>query len=159
MVCVCLSPAQLVPSVHPPLKTPLLICVCRGHALFTVYPRSMRSWWVRWDTLCRDFENAYPYFFSALIAVVAPVLILTSIHLISGVFESFPPIISTTTKGMGWISAVSGIQASSRLTPSQEEEPQVTRPEIQILKRPFRNKCWPSTITFAIWLKFWFTSF
>lgn len=32
---------------------------------------------------------------------------------------------STTTTGSGWISAVSGTQASSQRTPSQEEEPQV----------------------------------
>lgn len=132
MVCVCLSPAQSVPSVHPPLKTPLLICVCRGHALFMVYPRSTRSWWVRWDTLCRDFENTYLYFFSALTTVVAPVLILGlywSYFWCFWVFSS-PPIISTTTKGMGWISAVSGIQASSQLIPSLEEEPQVSKPDL-----------------------------
>jgi len=35
--------------------------------------------------------------------------------------------LSTTTTGMGWISAASGIQALSQLTPSLEEEPQVNK--------------------------------
>lgn len=37
-----------------------------------------------------------------------------------------PPLVSTTTTGTGWISAASGTQASSQLTPSLEEEPQVS---------------------------------
>lgn len=36
---------------------------------------------------------------------------------------------STTTTGTGWISAASGIRASSQLTPSLEEEPRVSRSE------------------------------
>lgn len=79
--------------------------------------------------LMGEVRHTFLYFFST------PLIHLTcsgALFILFLVFLSppHPPSISTTTTGMGWTSAVSGIQASSQLTPSPEEEPQVSRPHV-----------------------------
>ena len=54
---------------------------------------------------------------------------------------------------MGWTSAVSGIRASSQLTPSQEEEPQVGRSEMEgPLSHTNPLPCWPQVSLLEICL-------